>query len=338
VTATEQPKPPHACTLESLDHPDSAWNRAAAATEQGDPFCCRTEWHVSFHEAYYPKRRLHLCADGDNVLAFAEQRYVDIGLVLESLESMWYFGSPMLGKQSVALLDEFLAHHANAGFTPCVLLSGLLPGSQAIAEIERTLGRRYRILPLGSRTQSSASLDGGLDGFLSRRSGSWRRNLQQAARRATERGVTFERHAPRSADEAKSIFARMLAVEWKSWKGIGKCGMEEPSSSQFYSTMLRRLAVSGSGRVMFARHEGADIGFIFGGMAGTHYRGQQFSYVEEWSKSSIGNLLQIEQVRWLGEERATRYDMGPLMDYKPHWTEQQITIERRILEPKMRRS
>jgi CelD/BcsL family acetyltransferase involved in cellulose biosynthesis len=334
VNAPEKPKPPHACTLGSLDHPTSAWNRAAAATEQGDPFCCRTEWHISFHEAYGPRRPMHLCAHGDNVLAFAEQRYADLGIVLQSLESMWFFGSPILGEDAVPLLDAFLAHHAKTGFRPCVLLSGLLPGSKLLRDLERTLGRRYQILPLEPRVQSSASLDGGLDGFLSRRSGSWRRNLKQAARRAAERGVTFERHAPRDPAEAAETYRRMLAVEWKSWKGLGKCGMEEPNSSQFYSTMLRRLAESGGGRVMFARHEGADIGFIFGGMAGANYRGQQFSYAEEWRKASIGNLLQVEQVRWLSEEGAVRYDMGPLMDYKPHWTEQQITIERRVLVPK----
>ena len=41
----------------------------------------------------------------------------------------------------------------------------------------------------------------------------------------------------------------------------------------------------------------------------------------------------VEQIRWLGEEGATRYDMGPWMEYKPHWTEQTVTLERRLLVP-----
>lgn len=329
----EEQEQPGDKALKALDHPDSAWNRAAAATEQGDPFCCRTEWHISYHEAYGEGRQVLVWAERDNIVAFALNHISRVGLVLEPLESMWHFGSPILGKDAVALLDAFLGFYAANGFQPSVLLSGLLPESEMARQVQRTFGRRYQFLPLPTRTQSFASLSGGLDGFLSRRTGSWRRNLNQAARRATDRGVTFERHQPRSAAEAHAIFQRMLAVELQSWKGIGKCGMEEPQSSHFYSAMLRRLAVSGNGRVMFARHEGADIGFIFGGMAGSVYRGQQFSYVETWSKASIGNLLQIEQIRWLAEEHATRYDMGPLMDYKPHWTEQTIDMHRGILVP-----
>ena len=51
------------------------------------------------------------------------------------------------------------------------------------------------------------------------------------------------------------------------------------------------------------------------------YRGQQFSFVDTWRSESIGNLLQLEQLRWLCEEGVPRYDMGPMMDYKRSWTE-----------------
>ena len=98
--------------------------------------------------------------------------------------------------------------------------------------------------------------------------------------------------------------------------------------------MLKRLAVSGNGRVIFARHARGDIGFIFGGPAGTVYRRQQFSYADDWQAASIGNLLQLEQVRWLCEEGATRYDMGPFKGYKRHWTENRTIIEIRVLKRK----
>ena len=48
----------------------------------------------------------------------------------------------------------------------------------------------------------------------------------------------------------------------------------------------------------------------------------------------LGNLLQLEQIRWLCEEGADRYDMGPQMDYKRHWTEITTRIEARLLRPK----
>jgi CelD/BcsL family acetyltransferase involved in cellulose biosynthesis len=82
---------------------------------------------------------------------------------------------------------------------------------------------------------------------------------------------------------------------------------------------------------MFAVHDGKDIGFIFGGKAGSVYRGQQFSYDDNWRDASIGNVLQFSQLEWLCEEGASRYDMGPLcgsgMEYKQHWTEKRFWIE-----------
>ena len=95
--------------------------------------------------------------------------------------------------------------------------------------------------------------------------------------------------------------------------------------------MMKRLALSKNARVILARHEGKDIGYIFGGMAGKVYRGQQFSFDDQWRSSSIGNVLQFEQIKWLCEEGSTRYDMGPLnghkMGYKRHWTEKKHRIE-----------
>ena len=160
-----------------------------------------------------------------------------------------------------------------------------------------------------------------------------RRSLRRITRHAQDSGLGYQRCAPRSAAAAAAIYARMLAVERASWKGLGRCGMAESPSREFYATMLRRLADSGTGRVIFARCDERDVGFIFGGLAGRTYRGQQFSYVEDFRLSSIGSLLQAEQIRWLCEEGVERYDMGPMMDYKRHWTEDRSRIEALLLEP-----
>lgn len=91
------------------------------------------------------------------------------------------------------------------------------------------------------------------------------------------------------------------------------------------------MAKSASARVIFARHGERDIGFIFGSVAGAYYRGQQFSYDDAWGAYSIGNILQLEQVRQLCEEGGERYDMGPLlgsrMGYKRHWAEIRLPLE-----------
>ena len=131
-------------------------------------------------------------------------------------------------------------------------------------------------------------------------------------------------------------YARMLAVEETSWKGIEQCGMTVEPSRAYYACMLRRLAASGTGRVMFARHGERDIGYIFGGLAGRVYRGQQFSYAQDWKSYSIGNLLQAELIKWLCEDHIHRYDMGPVMDYKKHWAENNYPITGVVLQHKGR--
>jgi len=45
-------------------------------------------------------------------------------------------------------------------------------------------------------------------------------------------------------------------------------------------------------------------------------------------------LLQLEQIRWLCEEQMERYDMGPMMEYKQHWTEQRRVVETWVLQRK----
>ena len=279
------------------DHADSPWNRAAAATAQYDPFCCRTEWALSFHESFARHRALHLRAEGGSVLAFAERRERRLGPVLEPVESHWLCGCPLLGADAVELLDAFLAEFDDSSRPRAVLVSGILPGSRLRRRLAAAFERRWQIFVLEPNHGRGASLDGGLDGFLSRRSGRLRRELRRQQRRAREHGVWFERAAPRSAAEAESVYARMLAVEQKSWKGIGRCGMAEPPSRAFYAAMLGRLAAAGAGRVVFARRGDDDVGFVLGGVCGSVYRGQQFSYDERWQALSIGNLLQVEQVR-----------------------------------------
>lgn len=320
--------------LASFEPATSAWNLGVAWARQADPFCCRSEWQLAFHETHYPGRLLHLLAAGASRLALAAQRLPDGGLRLEPLECHWCFGCPLQGPRAVELLRALHAEVGRAeGQPPELVVSGLLPGSTLLREVvlafhdESTI---YRCEPSVSR---SASLEGGYDGYLSRRSAKHRRGLRQASRRAHDRGVRFERVVPDSAAAAQATYTRMLAVEEASWKGIGRCGMAESPSREFYAALLLRMAAAGIARVVFARCEQRDLGFIFGGLAGTTYRGQQFSYVEDWSAASIGGLLQQEQLRWLAEEGAQRYDMGPSMAYKMHWTELETVAETLLIRP-----
>jgi hypothetical protein len=333
-----EPIPP--ASWQEWDSPESNWNQAAMLTPQVDPFCCRTEWQLSYHEAMAPHRKLLVREVPGSVVALADQQPWDSGRMFGPVESSWSYGCPLLGPDSIELFDDLLGQfEARAdGLSPRFWISGLVPNGKLIRELIEKLGSRYKFWQGPSETLCNASLEGGVDGYLARRSATHRRGLSTQARRVAKRGLTFERHVPKDSAEATQIYSRMLAVETDSWKGIEQCGMTVEPARAYYDCMLRRLAASGTGRVMFARHGERDIGYIFGGLAGNVYRGQQFSYVQDWKSFSVGNLLQVELIKWLCEENILRYDMGPVMDYKKHWTENNYPITTVVLQHKRAKS
>ena len=311
----------------------AAWRRAAVNTRQADPFCSSPTWQLAFHEAFDPKRRLLVEHAPDGVLCFAENVFSPSNIYLTPIEAHWFFACPLLGKSAVDLLVKVTASVArdHAPHFPKILIGGIRPKSFLPKRLLKVFGKDFAIFLHSWGVQCAASLRGGVDGFLSRRSANFRSKLKKSRKRAAAEGICFEHVLPTSPEDASRLYARMLAVEEKSWKGIHACGMAEPPAREFYAAMMRGLSQSAEARVVMATHEGKDVGFIFGGMAGNIYRGQQFSYDDAWKEFSIGNIMQFEQIRRLCEEKAVRYDMGPLvgrgMDYKAHWTEKRMPIQ-----------
>lgn len=312
------------------------WERLAASTAQADPFCCGPEWQLAFHETLTPDKRLFYLAAPDGLAVFSEF-LADRGRVfLAPPENGWLFGCPVLGPEACEVLADSLAAFdlAYPHAVPHVILSGIRPASPLAAGLLHGFGERYAFFRHGSSAQCAASLEGGLDGYLSRRSANHRAKLRKARRRAAESGVIFTRELPATMEEAAALYARMLAVEARSWKGIGRCGMAEPPAREFYAALVQKLAGRGKLRAIMASRDGEDIGFIFGGLCGgpgDTYRGQQFSYAATEPRLSLGNLLQLETLQWLCEEGVRRYDMGPVtgprMEYKRHWTEEDHEIQ-----------
>jgi len=316
-----------------LEHIRTAWTHAAISTQQADPFCSSPTWQLAFHEAFSPKRRLLVEHASGSILCFAEKAFSPSQMYLTPIEPHWFFGCPLLGRHSVDMLVramEFISTEYSPYF-PKILISGIRPKSLLAGRLLQTFNKKFALSLHYEGLQCAASLRGGIDGYVSRRSANFRSKLKKARKRAAVGGVYFERVLPLSPEDASAIYSRMLAVEAASWKGIHACGMAESPAKEFYAAMMRRLSQRAHARVIMARYEGKDIGFIFGGLAGKIYRGQQFSYDEEWQEFSIGNLMQLEQIQWLCEEKAVRYDMGPLvgqgMGYKAHWTETLIPFQ-----------
>lgn len=313
------------------------WRTMALAGMQGDPFACSPGWQVPFHCVYAPTRRLAVAAADDALLLFAENK-TDDRIYLSAIDTGWMYSCPLLGNAAVQLfvdtLDEIFSAYSRP---PIVLIGGMHQHHPYGRQLLTQTGSDISIAASMGAVICRASLAGGLDGYLSRRSSNLRRNLKKARIRALDAGIYFQ--TPElNRSTVDGVYDRMLAVERTSWKGKAGEGMDSALSCDFYRAMARLLVRSDEARVIFARHEEEDIGFIFGGVLGAAYRGQQFSYNTEWAKYSIGDLLQIEQIRALADEGIRYYDMGPIsgprMEYKSHWTEMSLQLQTWYIERK----
>lgn len=291
-----------------------------------DPFCGAPVWNLAYHEVINCDRSVYYAASEGAALLFGLAQSLTGEYLLLPLEDSWFYGRPLLGADAADLLVYALPELAAkcAPEQPVLLLSGILPGSPLARRLLRVLPAGWALYRYGKTSQRSASLVDGLDGWLGRRSASLRRSLRRSMKKALDAGIQFERVRP-GPEHVDAVYGRMLRIEAESWKGVGCCGMGESPSREFYHEMLRLLAPARDALIIFATRGDEDAGFIFGGLAGGYYRGQQFSYALKWGSLSPGNLMQQEKVRWLCELGMGRYDMGPAvgprMEYKHHWTE-----------------
>ena len=300
---------------------DRRWDEIAAIAQLPDPQSCGSAWQLT---AFACSRRsgapIVLRQTRDSQIAFALTPALR-GCHFGPLEAHWNFGSPVLGPDGVALLVDCI-QQLRKDLKPEQLqisVPGLEPGGRHARQIDKAFPNvRTRV----QHPQASASLEGGIEGWLSRRSGNFRHNLKRAQRRANDAGIWFERKSPRTETEAAACYDRMLKVEQRSWKGPAREGLL--ALSKFYRMLLIAYAERDAARVVFARRDEEDVGFCFGGARFGVYRGQQTSYSEQVARLSIGTLMHFETAKWLAEDGASLQHFGPvehMMLYKASFCE-----------------
>ncbi|HTO56082.1 MAG TPA: GNAT family N-acetyltransferase [Myxococcota bacterium] len=301
---------------------------AVEADPQVDPFCTRSDWQLSFHEAFHPERELAAARAGG---AFALLTAADG--VLQPLEAMWGFAAALVGADSPALLLELCEARARERARELLYLSGLPPRSARTRELIVRLESRYA-LGVGSVTERFLARLDQRDGYLSRRSAKFRTGLRAAERRVRAAGVTFEMIAPRSTEAALAAYARVLAVERRSWKAATDNGVDRGPMCAFYGRMFPRLAERGALRVLFALRDGADVGYLSGGLAGSGFRGLQFSFDDRLRALGLGNVLQLEAITRLCDAGIASYDLGSGSAYKARWAEERVLTLALVARPR----
>ncbi len=284
-------------------------------------YCSGGDWSLGAHAALSGERELIFAETDGHTVLLALSPHPDGHVVLQSAECDWGFCSPVLGPDPE--IGARLLAGALVSLAPrwrLAVLSGLSPA--AAARVRVLVGRRFRTAVRPGLTSVSASLHGGLDGFLGRRSAHLRANLRRDSRRVREAGIVVERLCGTAA--AANVLERASEVERRSWKsGNGGSMLSTPAFVDFYGRTLERASRGGRLRAAFAVRDGVDCAFIFGAVLGHVYRGFQLGYSREYEALGLGNQLQLALIEQLVDEGIARYDLGMAMDYKRRWSDAQ---------------
>ena len=306
------------------------FDREVAATPAIDRFCSSSAWILAASAALMPPRAPFAFAGQHGYFAAMRGVHPAGFPYIEPVELAWGLASPLVGRDARAVVEEVVPLLSARRDWQIVILAGLSVAGPQRRALDATLPARWERRRGQPTIRHVASLEGGLDGFLSRRSRELRKSLRKAQRAADADGLTFESVRVPAA-EADALYTRIQAVEAHSWKAHEGVGIHAGPMRAFYAAMLPRLCALGQQRTIFARRDGADVGYILGAVMGGEYRGLQFSYDDDHAHLGIGSLLQLRQVEELVGEGVARYDLGTEMDYKRRWAEEIMETEMLVI-------
>jgi hypothetical protein len=318
--------------VQPIDLADVAdeFDREVARTPAIDRFCSSSAWVLAAAGALMPPRA-SFSFQGEHGYFAAMRGVHPAGFpYIEPIELAWGLAAPLIGADSRALVEEVVPLLAARRDWQLAIFAGHTATGPQRRALEQVLPVRWERRRGQPTVRHVASLDGGVDGFLGRRSRELRKSLRKSLRAAQTDGLTFE-SVRAGASEANALYDRIQTIEERSWKSLEGVGISAGPMRAFYAAMLPRLCALGQQRTIFARYEDRDVGYILGAVMGGEYRGLQFSYDDELSRFGIGGLLQYQQVVELCGEGVARYDLGTEMDYKRRWAEDIMETEMLVL-------
>ena len=306
------------------------FDREVTRTAGIDRFCSASAWILAATAALMPPRA-PFSFKGEHGYFAAMRGVHPAGFpYVEPVELAWGLASPLIGADAQAIVGEVVPLLAGRRDWQLAIFAGLTVTGPQRRALDATLPARWERRRGQPTIRHVASLEGGVDGFLSRRSRELRKSLRKSQRVARDAGLSFETVRARERD-AKALYDRVQAIEARSWKSLEGVGIGSGPMRAFYGAMLPRLCKLDQQRTIFARIGERDVGYILGAVMAGEYRGLQFSYDAEFARFGIGGLLQLEQVIELCGEGVARYDLGTEMDYKRRWAEDIMETEMLVL-------
>lgn len=303
-----------------------AYDEAVLASANIDRFCSSTHWVLPAQGAFHREHTAFVATLDSGFVALSRGRTSGLGRYFAALEAMWGLACPFVGSDASKLGAEgasllLAQRHA----WDVLWLGGIVRDGPLFKGLVRGLGRHAELRIGPVTTRHEASLEGGYEGWLGRRSPLFRKRIRQAVRGVDRSGIRLEWIGGLGTDpgalDGEAIFERIHRIERRSWKGMEGTGFVQGDMYTFYRRMVPRLTRAGKLRVLFASKDGEDIAFCFGGVLGDTYRGLQNSFDDRFRELSLGNAMQANTIMRLAREGVAVYDLGSEMEYKSRWAD-----------------
>jgi hypothetical protein len=297
------------------------WEQASERLERADRYCSSPYWGVSLAAAFFGRGEMFVYRDGQDMAVFQEMD-VEGGRLVMPCDVMWCLGCPIMAADPGGFLQKLCRYWEQLGGLRQVTISGPYLDNPIW---QSPHWQRYPHWELPAAGRQVASLQGGLDGFLSRRTANFRSRLRRAVKKAFDGGGVEVEYWPHQATPAEvaALLQRAMRVEAASWKGLAGQGVNRGQMASFYRHMLPLLAQHGRLRGLFLTRDGEDLSYLFGARFADDFRGLQFSYLES-ETDSLGNVSQWMMLQQLVQEGCQNYDLGQAMSYKQRWAENNI--------------
>ena len=164
----------------------------------------------------------------------------------------------------------------------------------------------------------SAGWDSYYQGLPSRLKNVIRRGAKQLAKLAK---AEFEFIKP-DASNVAALLQTAFEVEQRSWKGkAGSAVLLRPDLRGFFFSYAAQLAMRGELLVSFLRLDGAPIAMQVANVSHGAYWQLKIGYDERYAKQLAGLQLQLETIKWTGEQGYLRYEfLGSTEPWIREWT------------------
>lgn len=310
---------------------EPAFDALAEATPGIDAFCSSTRWVLPAWRAFgVVGARLEVALEDDIATIVQVFPASDRHLVRAPLDTTWGLASPVLAANWDGLIQGITRLRTQGRWCHLPLFLAGLPRDVSFL---RRLDLRMQLLG-GSLYDTGeavrrviASLEGGVDGFLSRRARAFRKGLRQDERDCQAAGVTFEVLQIHTDAELDRWYPIIQSIESRSWKSVNDEGANAEPMQTFVHGVLRRCVRHPGVTLVVARVDGVPVGYLHGALLSGCFRGFQMSFDDGFRCLGLGNRMQLHAIEWLCEHGATSYDLGRDLDYKYRWGE--LTLETR---------